>query len=332
MSAAAPSGHGLRGAHCVGACCVGGGADGCAVTTGPPTTEAGLQQERVQWLASCSGDEHAAAVADLLHHRTHDSAAEAAADATALARNPRTDFDDFARLVARHLDEWVAFGRRHVLDEPEYRIPVDAPGARARDWWLRLALIDIQSTFGVRGPWHDAWLLRRAFAVADPAQHAQLFRRVTGNDRRRGDAVADRTASSSHTAVRAQRVVGETSVRQQTLLVGWDAPWHRLRRDVPARTSREQTLRCAVWDAARADPDRAAVLAPVRRAVVSGFLTDGPERLFATSTTGCRCSPRTTCAPWSASRTRAPTWSRTTGSTTCPGRPSAFGTPDARPR
>ena len=89
-------------------CCVGAGTDGRYVITST-RTQAGPQQERSQWLASCSGDEHAEAVADLLYRREHGTAAEAAADATALARNPLTDFDDFAQLVAQHLENWVRY-------------------------------------------------------------------------------------------------------------------------------------------------------------------------------------------------------------------------------
>ena len=248
-----------------------------------PSTQAGPRQQRSQWLASCSGDEHAEAVADLLYRREHGTATEAAEDAAALARNPLTDFDDFARLVAQHLDDWVRYPSG---EGPEYQIPVDAPGERARDWWPELALLDTQGAFGVRlRPWHYAWLGRRAFPVADPVQWARIYRRFSTDDLHARELTTWLIAVLRHRSLPDERdlVVREPTVEQPRLLAGWDEPWHRLRRSVPERTTRGQA--CQALGGMLLDPntapDRAAVLAPVRLAVVADFLSDGPERLFA---------------------------------------------------
>ena len=248
-----------------------------------PSTQAGPQQERSQWLERCSGDEHAEAVADLLYRREHGTAAEAAADVTALARNPLTCFEDFALLVTHHLDYWVRYPSSEV---PEYQIPVDAPGDRARDWWPELALLDTHGAFGVRlRPWHYAWLGRRAFAVADPVQWARIYRRFSTDDVHARELTRWLIGALRHRSLPAERdaVVPEPTGEQPRLLAGWDEPWHRLRCSVPERTTRGQAreaLGGMLLDPGTA-ADRAAVLAPVRLAVVADFLSDGPERLFA---------------------------------------------------
>lgn len=251
-----------------------------------PTSQAGPQHDRRHWLATCEGDEHAEAVADLLYRREHRNATEAAADAAALAGNPCTDFEDFARLVAQHLDQWVLHPSHHPDGQPEYQIPVDAPGQRAADWWPELALLDTHVAFGVTlRPWHAAWLARRAFPVADPVQWARFYRRFSTDDMHGRELTRWLIGVLRHRSLPHERdlVTGEQTVEQDAPFARWDEAWHRLRRGVPARSTREQAkegLARMLLDPA-AEPERSAVLAPVRLAVVADFLSDGPERLFA---------------------------------------------------
>lgn len=252
--------------------------------TAAPSPRTGTDEDRRHWLSTCTGRDHDDALADLLS-RAHGSAAEAAADAAALAANPLTRYDDFARLVAQHLDAWVGHGHHDLGEEPEYRIPIEAPGERAEVWWPEMALRDTHAAFGVRlGAWQDAWLVRRAFPVADPVQWARLYRRFSRDDLYSRGVMRWLIALLRHRSLPAERgrVAGERAADHQRLIAGWDAAWHRLRRGIPPRTSREQAgeeLSGMVIDPA-VDAERAALLGPVRMAVVSDFLSDGPERLF----------------------------------------------------
>jgi hypothetical protein len=68
------------------------------------TSLAGPERDRPPWLVTCTGGGHRAAVADLLAPRVHSTAGEAAVEASTLAGNPFTDFDDSASVVACHLE------------------------------------------------------------------------------------------------------------------------------------------------------------------------------------------------------------------------------------
>jgi len=197
-----------------------------ATTSSPPE---GPQRDRLHWLASCTGSEHREAVTDLLVHAVHGTPDEAAAEAAALASNPCTDVEDFAAVVTGHLQQWVGYPRPEAAARPEYAIPVDAPGERATEWWPELALLDTDAMLGVRlGWWQDLWRVRQAFAVADPAQWARLYRRFA-RDPGRGPALARwLIAMLRHRSLPQEQplVLAEPSERQQALLSGWDGPWH----------------------------------------------------------------------------------------------------------
>ncbi len=101
-----------------------------------------------------------------------------------MAANPHLAFEQFVRLLKHALNQWLTWhdvpgGRR--LSEAQFQIPVTAPGARAGDWWLRLALHPetvAASETSPLGRLHRAWLMRRAFATNDPEQWPALWRSV----------------------------------------------------------------------------------------------------------------------------------------------------------
>lgn len=227
---------------------------------------------------------HSAAVIYLLHTARHPDAPSAAADAAALASNPHTSFEDFAAVVSQHLNQWVD-PYHDPWEEPDYQVPVGAPGARAREWWTELALLDTSMAFGIaKQSWHLIWVLRRAVAVADPLGLARIYRRVSRDD------YLNRTVLRVFIALlrlRARepepaRLAAEPPALQGWPMDGWDDPWQRLRADVPDRTTRAQARQALAGMLAGpgAYPAPVATFGSVRLAVLSEYLVDGPRTVL----------------------------------------------------
>lgn len=175
------------------------------------------------------------------------TAPQAAAETEAFLANPTTTFEQFAGLVTSQLDRWVIYPGHYPGQDPDYQIGVDAPGkTRAGDWWVRLALLDTVDAFDLRLHWwHHTWILRRAFAVADPAAWGHLYAQLSDEDYDgRGQRetllglVRSRTLATERAGLRYER---DRDI--EGLLRGWDDSWQWLRADVPARTTRENAQR-----------------------------------------------------------------------------------------
>ncbi len=252
-----------------------------------PAISAMDDAERHHWLATCEGEVHDVAFYWLRDKAQHADDRAAAADAAAFASNAATRFEQFAAVVQRGVARWLTHPVNGSDDSQTYPVPVQAPGERAHDWWLDLALRDPNDlvTASVRW-WQRVWMLRRAFVVAAPSDWAVLYRRFSGDDYHSRGTLAWLIAMLRHRSEPGEhaRVLSEPTHTQEGLMNAWDRPWHLLRCEVPARSTREQARDglAAMW----VDPDaaartRGAHLTPVRLAVLSAYLSDGPEKLFA---------------------------------------------------
>jgi hypothetical protein len=238
------------------------------------------------WLATCDGPTHDVAFRYLRDVALHTGDAAAAADAAAFASNPTTCFEEFATIVCRHLEQWLLFSPEDPGHLEGYPFPVEAPGERARDWWTELAMLDTGDALAVSLRWWQRiWVLRRAFVVAEPVDWARMYRRFTGSDNHSRKVLASLIAMLRYRSLPEERarVLVEPAEAQEALLGGWDRPWHLLRCEVPERSTREQARQAlaTMWVDPDEQPERAAALAQVRLAVLSAYLSEGPESLFA---------------------------------------------------
>lgn len=240
---------------------------------------------RHHWLATCEGPTHGVAFRYLRDVAQHADDVAAAADVAAFATNPATGFEEFASIVCRHLDHWLHFPTDGSGDPATYPLPLGAPGERARDWWTELALLDSDEPYGFPLRWwQHIWVLRRAFAVAEPVDWSRIYRRFSDSDYHSRGVLAWLIAMLRHRCEPEERVrvLIEPADAQEALMKSWDRPWHLLRTEVPARSTRKEAREglAAMWMDPDEQPERAAALMPVRLAVLSAYLSEGPENLF----------------------------------------------------
>lgn len=242
------------------------------------------QARRREWLRTCSGRDARRAAACLLNHVHHSRARDEAADAEALFANPELRFDEFAEVLYSHLDRWVSFASEDS-GEPPYQIDPWVLGAQRTDWWLRVLSQDVSGTVAVPPrPLHRAWIMRRAFVVADPSRWPLLWHMCSGRP------TPDHVTSDALLALLRYRslpsevegVLTEPQSVPDALLGQWQRPWGAVREEVPDSTSREQAqaaLSGLLLDPA-AEPHRAATLEQVRQAVLSDLLAGRPQDGF----------------------------------------------------
>ena len=216
---------------------------------------------------------------------TEEQPRRAAAAIAALVSNPHLTFDQFERLIAESLAHWLTWHHQFKSSErvdAEFQVPATAPGDRAADWWHRLAVNRERLEEAAGGElryWHHTWVFRRAFATNTPEQWPALWRAAAGWDESAQAVRGELTALALHRGLPGERlsVPSSTEAEIEALANDWARFAQSLGQPVPPSTTREGALRALAAVVGFIDPVRAAVAAPLRRAVLESAVAGDVE-------------------------------------------------------
>ncbi|WP_457190935.1 hypothetical protein [Nocardioides sp. P5_E3] len=238
------------------------------------TTESDLAPRQ---LATCGPAELERSLDVVLAWSNRESPRTAAAAITEMAANPHLAYEQFVRLLKYALNQWLTWhdvpgGRR--LSEAQFQIPATAPGPRAGDWWLRLALHPetvAASETSPLGRLHRSWLMRRAFATNDPEQWPALWRAALGWNH--SDVRNELVAFALRRGLQEERptVVGLTQAEIEGLTRGCLPFTESLDAPVPAMTTHAEAT-SSFSSALGLDPERAELAGPLGHAVLESAI------------------------------------------------------------
>jgi hypothetical protein len=227
-------------------------------------------------LASCGPTELDRRLDDVLAWSGRESPRGSAAVVAGVAANPHLTFERFTTLLRHALNEWLTWhdvpgGRR--LSEAEFQVPAAAPGERAGDWWLRLALhpemVAAPETSPL-GRLHRAWLVRRAFSSNGQEQWPALWRSMDRHSELRNELVAFalRCGLPEERAIVADLAESEIAA----LTDDWAHFTRSLERPMPGLSTRAEAA-SAIRSALGFAPERADLAAPLRQAVLESAVS-----------------------------------------------------------